>query len=66
MSETHRILRVIEYVGTPEFIRDAIDKRSVKGRRDVPGKGYITEAILGETAEVLPLAGTPRRLSGAA
>jgi len=58
----HRILRVLEYVGTPDFIRDAVDRRTVKGRHEIRGNprdgrsnvhGYIQEAILGETAEVV-------------
>lgn len=50
----HRILRVLEYVGTPEWVRYQIDRREVKGRHYVNGgQGYIQEAILGETPEVV-------------
>lgn len=52
MAETHRLLRVIEYTGTSEFIRNSINRRSVKGHLDVRD-GVIREALIGETAEVL-------------
>lgn len=47
-----RILRVIEYVGTPEFIRDAINKRSVKGRMELRSGNVIQEAIIGDVYEI--------------
>lgn len=52
MTEHHRILRVLEYTGTPDFTRDAIERRAVKGER-ILGNGVIREAVLGETPEVL-------------
>lgn len=52
-TKTVRILRVIEYVGTPSFITDCINQRGVKGIRIIHGKGFIREAIIGETVEVL-------------
>lgn len=55
MSETkvqYRLLRVLEYVGDAEFVRNAVERRHVKGRFVVGGNS-IQEAILGETAEIL-------------
>jgi len=50
----HRVLRIIEYVGEPEFVEERLAARTLKGRVDFgEGKGYIQEAILGETAEIL-------------
>ncbi|KKK51545.1 hypothetical protein LCGC14_3113900 [marine sediment metagenome] len=51
-KKTVRVLRFIEYVGTPEFIDDCIARRGLKGTRVLPG-GFMREAILGDTAEVL-------------
>lgn len=53
-----RVLRIIEYVGTEEWVRDQIEKRQVKGSRavslrDGTLRGVIKEAIVGDTAEVL-------------
>ena len=51
-KKTMRVLRFIEYVGTPDFINDCIARRSLKGTRILPG-GFMREAILGDTTEVL-------------
>ncbi len=48
-----RILRVIEYVGTDEFLRKCIEERTVKGTKTIPMEGIIREAILGDTPEIL-------------
>lgn len=48
-----RVLRIIEYVGEPEWVKACIATRQLKGRGDFPGHGYITEAILGDTSEIL-------------
>lgn len=47
-----RILRVIEYTGTDEFLQYCIDNRQVKGTKTL-GNGTIREAILGDTPEIL-------------
>ena len=52
-TRTARILRVIEYVGTTEFISDCINQRGLKGTKIIPGKGFMREAIVGETIELL-------------
>ena len=52
VKKTMRVLRFIEYVGTPEFISDCIARRGLKGTRILPG-GFMREGILGDTAEVL-------------
>lgn len=50
-----RILRVIEYVGTDEFLASCVEKRFVKGTFKPGREGcYIREAILGDMAEILP------------
>ena len=48
-----RILRVIEYIGTPEFVDNCIMRRGLKGTKIIPHQGYMREAILGDTAEVI-------------
>lgn len=50
-----RVLRVIEYIGTRDWVDKQIENRSLKGSssRFLKGDGTITEAIIGETAEVL-------------
>lgn len=50
----HRILRVIEYVGTADFVRNSIDKRGVKGSYRLKD-GVIREGLIGETAEVIEM-----------
>jgi hypothetical protein len=41
-----KILRVLEYEGTAEFIANSLKNRSVKVRYEIPD-GVIREAILG-------------------
>lgn len=53
MAEQYRILRVLEYFGDAEFIRQSMEKRGVKGRFVIRGGCSIQEAILGETGELL-------------
>ncbi len=48
-----RVLRVLEYIGTDDFIKRSIEDRSVKGTRRIAGYGEIREAVLGDTTEVL-------------
>lgn len=53
MTDRHRIIRILEYVGSPEFIRSSIEKRAVKGRYPAgQGGDFIQEALL-ESAEVV-------------
>ena len=47
-----RALRIIEYVGEPEWVAKCLEGRGVKGTRDC-GRGFIREAILGDTLEFL-------------
>ncbi len=51
-----RILRVIEYTGTPEAVAQAMEQRGVKGtiRPRPNGSLVIREAIIGDTVEFLP------------
>lgn len=52
ISERFRILRVLEYTGTREFIDSAIAGRSVKGSKELR-TGTIREVILHEYPEHL-------------
>lgn len=54
MSNRVRVLRLIEYVGTPEWVNKCIEGRAVKGRRVISGDNFIQEGIIGEVPEVLP------------
>ncbi len=47
-----RALRILEYVGEPEWVAKCLENRSVKGTRDC-GRGFIREALLGDTLEFL-------------
>lgn len=54
----YRLLRVLEYVGTREWIEDAIRQRGVKG--SVPRNwgrmdGTIREALVGDVIEEVPV-----------
>jgi len=49
-----RVLRIIEYVGPEAWVeQNCIAQRKIKGRKVFPNGGYITEGILGNTAELL-------------
>lgn len=55
MSENvkiYRMLRVLEYTGTREFIDEHTTKRFVKGTKELKS-GTIREYILGDTTELL-------------
>lgn len=56
-----RMLRVLEYTGDASFIREQIERRGVKGSREVRPGCWIREAIIGDTSELLdiPPAGMP-------
>lgn len=47
-----RLLRIIEYVGTREWVDDQINKRNVKGRKIVRD-GYILEGFVGEVPQLV-------------
>ena len=51
-KKQYRLLRVLEYTGDEAFIQDAINGRSVKGTH-VIGDNKISEAIIGDTYEIL-------------
>ena len=46
MTGQVRVLRVLEYVGTREFVERSLEKRSIHGEMRAPN-GYIREAFLG-------------------
>lgn len=52
MSLTHRITRVLVYVGTADRIADAIARRAVKGTY-ITSNLVIHESVAGDCAEVL-------------
>lgn len=52
MSLTHRITRVLVYVGTADRISDAIARRAVKGTY-ITSNLVIHESVAGDCAEVL-------------
>lgn len=58
-SKVYRMLRVLEYVGTQEFIEQHWRNRAVKGMGPTsynsvgPAKGVIREAVIGELPELL-------------
>lgn len=62
MTQKYKVIRLLEYVGTIDFLRGSIERRSVKGSHRT-GNGVIREAFLGEfpfgyeEAEALPEAG---------
>lgn len=57
-----RLIRVLVYEGTPEFIADALKCRGVKGSHNC-GNGVIKEAVVGDFLEtVLEQAVTPAEL----
>jgi hypothetical protein len=47
-----RMLRIIEYVGTREWVDDQINKRNVKGCK-VVRDGYILEGFVGEVPQLV-------------
>lgn len=55
--EIVRVLRVLEYTGTREWVELAIKIRAVKGEMAIRSnprfRGVIREAVLGETIEVI-------------
>ena len=55
-QKTYRMLRVLEYTGSLEFINKAMEQRGVKGTRLISTgnpPAVIREAILGDTAELI-------------
>jgi len=61
MGKVCRVLRVLEYVGEPEWVAETLAKRKVKGRIEYSKinnntfafVGTISEAVIGETPELL-------------
>ena len=53
-KRTYRVLRILEYIGTRQFVDYAIADGQVKGIKRIPVlEGEIREAVLGETAELI-------------
>ncbi len=50
MQIKQRLVRVLVYEGTPEWIQDCMKRRGVKGSYTVP-QGVIKEAIVGDFLE---------------
>ena len=60
MNKVARVLRILEYVGDPEWVAEKINRREIKGRRIFSSSpvasdyvGQISEAIIGEIPEIL-------------
>ncbi len=47
-----RIIRILEYTGTREFVERSLINRGVVKQKETPN-GIIREAILGEFAELI-------------
>lgn len=47
-----RVLRLLEYIGSAEFVETSLSNRAVKGQHKVGG-GMIREAFIGEFPETL-------------
>jgi hypothetical protein len=47
-----RVLRVIEYVGSREWIAYCMQSRNLKGTKRTD-KGYMSEAIIGDWPEII-------------
>lgn len=60
-----RILRVLEYTGTDEWLTATLEHRAVKGSRTISGQGIIREAMLGEISYYLDHAENVQRIFGA-
>lgn len=56
-KEPVRVVRLIEYIGTREWVEHSLNNRGVKGTRIVTGGCMIREAILGEFPEVMKVDG---------
>lgn len=52
MQEKQRLVRILVYEGTPEWIQDCMKRRGVKGSYAIP-QGVIKEAIVGDFLETL-------------
>lgn len=54
MPEIVRVLRVLEYTGTREFVNSCL-KNSIQGSKIVPGGGEIKSAVLGIVPDILDI-----------
>ncbi len=52
MERIVRRIRILEYIGTEDFVNHSLESRSVKIEMKTQN-GTIKEAILGETSELL-------------
>lgn len=58
ISNTVRVLRVLEYVGPAEWVEQSLQKRAVKESQHCGDGKIIREAVLGDYPERLPRGGT--------
>lgn len=50
---TISIIRVLQYIGTADWVHAGLARRAVKGSHVVPGGGVIREALLGDPFELI-------------
>ncbi len=48
-----KVLRILEYIGTPEFIQSTLKRRGVKGSLVMPSEGTIKEAFMGDVFDYI-------------
>lgn len=60
-----RILRVLEYTGTDEWLTTTLERRAIKGSHTFSGVGIIREAMIGEIAYYLDHAENVQRIFAA-
>jgi hypothetical protein len=63
-EEIVRVLRVLEYRGPRRFVEMALEDRGVKQSYKIGNGLIITEAILGETVEILTIPQNSHLLEG--
>lgn len=60
-----RVLRVLEYTGTDEWLTETLNRRAIKGTVVYSGFGIIREAVIGEIAHYLDHAENVQRIFAA-
>lgn len=59
MTQVVRVLRLLEYVGTREWVEATLSRNAVQNSHIVPNGGRITSAILGSFPEVVAKHASP-------
>jgi hypothetical protein len=50
---TISVIRVLQFIGTADWVQATLARRAVKGSHAVPGGGVIREALLGDPFELI-------------